>query len=158
MINDGTNVFAGVEIIGAFISNDNCATWAEFNDGFKDNAGNWYCNHLNIRSFAFSADKMYTGTDCGIWKRDAIIGPPPVANNNKTFRFYPNPAKEHITVEVKNDMSGPGYSIADQSGRIVQTGKITSAISNINVRLLSPGMYVFRFTEGEKQSFKFFKQ
>src|SRR4029078_5796978 len=57
------------EGMGILLSNDNGVTWSEYNQGFKDNSGKWFCNHINVRSLTFTARDTFAGTDCGVWKR-----------------------------------------------------------------------------------------
>jgi hypothetical protein len=68
IIYDNSTAYAGTEGAGVLLSNDNGGTWADFNQGFKDNLGNWYCNQINIRSFAIISGTLFAGVDCGVWK------------------------------------------------------------------------------------------
>jgi hypothetical protein len=63
------NVYVGTEGEGIFLSTDNGLTWSSYNQGFQDNFGNWFCNQINVRSIIFSGSNIFTGTDCGVWKR-----------------------------------------------------------------------------------------
>ncbi len=158
-------VYAGTEGAGVLISSDNGATWTSFNDGFKDSSGNWFCNQINVRSFAFSGATFYTGTDCGVWKRSISITPDSsfaTGINNiydkEQFSFYPNPAKEMITINVNNSLLGSIYTISDQLGRAILTGKISDETSLVNIGELVPGMYIISIGNIRSHNFKLLKQ
>ena len=65
------------------------------------------------------------------------------ANTMKTgFSVYPNPATSSITLTSADNLSGSKYFLADQSGRLVLTGKLTENTNAIDVSTLSPGIYL----------------
>jgi uncharacterized repeat protein (TIGR01451 family) len=64
-------VYAGVEYIGVFVSDDNGMSWATYREGMADPAtpSGWACNHMNVRSMIVKGNTIFAGTDCGVWKR-----------------------------------------------------------------------------------------
>jgi hypothetical protein len=64
-----------------------------------------------------------------------------------SFQIYPNPAGDNITINVPANLLGSTYSIADQKGRILISGKITTEISNINISELYDGIYTLKIGE-----------
>ena len=158
-------VYAGTEGAGVLISSDNGVTWTQFNDGFKDSSGNWFCNQINVRSFAFNGATFYAGTDCGVWKRSISITPDSsfaTGINNiydkEQFSFYPNPAKEMITINVNSSLLGSIYTISDQLGRAILNGKISDETSLVNIGELVPGMYIISIGNIRSHNFKLLKQ
>ncbi|HWY35128.1 MAG TPA: hypothetical protein VNX68_10820, partial [Nitrosopumilaceae archaeon] len=69
VITDGTNIFAGTDGIGVMLSTNSGQNWFQWNTGFLDNAGNWYCNGITVYSMLIKGTTMYAATDCGVWKR-----------------------------------------------------------------------------------------
>jgi hypothetical protein len=71
---------------------------------------------------------------------------------------FPNPAQSIINVTVDNKLIGDVYSISDNAGRIVLTGKLNSQYTTIELNNLSGGVYIFSVGENMKQTFKVFKE
>lgn len=79
-----------------------------------------------------------------------------VNNLNNDVSFYPNPAKDFITIgEKEQNLS---VSIYDTSGKLVLTDK--NADNKINITRLMKGIYFGNYTnnKGVKKSFKFTKE
>lgn len=80
--------------------------------------------------------------------------------NNGVFSIYPNPAKNSINIQLKNDVSVilKAASIYDLTGKIVLT---TSDLNQpINVENLASGTYILSITDTEDKSYtqKFIKE
>lgn len=155
IISDGTNMYAGTEGEGVFISTDNGVTWAAFNQGFKNNSGNWYCNQINVRSFAFMGGYLYAGTDCGVWKiavSSNVTGLDENSSEGK-MQVFPNPSNEAVTISGYKTESS--YCLNDISGKIVLQGKLETGKTKVDIAKLEPGIYFI--TAGNK-SFKIVKE
>jgi hypothetical protein len=74
------------------------------------------------------------------------------------FSVFPNPAQSIINLTVDNKLIGDVYSISDNEGRIVMTGKLTSKDTTIELNNLSGGIYMFSVGENMKQTFKVIKE
>jgi hypothetical protein len=74
------------------------------------------------------------------------------------FILYPNPAQDEITIKLLNNKVGLTYSITDQIGRRIVTGKIHDNVTIIDIHQLASGTYLFNFGEISKQSFKILKK
>ena len=171
IVHKGDNYYVGTEGTGVFLSKDNGVTWNTFNNGFYvsgiDSFGQkkLACNQINIRSIAFSGTNIYAGTDCGVWKRslsDTAAGGLISAGINdlkldEQFSFYPNPAKDFVTIKLSSGLIGSTYKISDQLGRIVMVGKLSSETSTINTNDLNTGIYFVSFGKVESHNFKFLK-
>jgi hypothetical protein len=114
LINNGNQIYAGTEGQGVFMSNNNGTTWLPYNLGFKDSIGNWFCNQINVRSFAILNGTLFAGTDCGIWKSNisgnTLTGLTQINNHDIKFNIFPNPAKEYFILEC-SDFATNNYQI-----------------------------------------------
>jgi hypothetical protein len=63
------------------------------------------------------------------------------------WRMYPNPAKDHITIEIKEGVLPKYVNIYDMNGRLVQK-KLTKGQMTVVVGLsLKPGSYIVKLEE-----------
>jgi hypothetical protein len=77
---------------------------------------------------------------------------------NNLFTVFPNPAQSIINVKADNKLIGEFYSIYDNTGRVVLTGKLNSQNTTIELGNLSGGVYLFSVGENMKQTFKVIKE
>jgi FtsP/CotA-like multicopper oxidase with cupredoxin domain len=70
----------------------------------------------------------------------------------KDFAVYPNPSNDQITLLINQGLFATAYSIADQSGRIVQSGEIPTG-GKIWIDELENGIYIIRIGEDHKPEF-----
>ena len=73
------------------------------------------------------------------------------------FSVFPNPAQSVINVKADSKLLGQVYSIYDNTGRVVLTGKLNSENTTIEFGHLSGGVYMFRIGENMRQTFKVIK-
>jgi uncharacterized delta-60 repeat protein len=59
----------------------------------------------------------------------------------QALRAYPNPCNSSFNLGVDSEWIGAQYTIYDATGRMVQSGKLTSNNTSINVENLSDGMF-----------------
>ena len=74
------------------------------------------------------------------------------------FSVFPNPTQSFINVKADNKLIGQVYSIYDNTGRVVLTGKLNSENTTIELSILSGGIYMFSVGENMKQIFKIIKE
>lgn len=74
------------------------------------------------------------------------------------FSVFPNPAQSVINVKADSKLLGQVYSIYDNTGRVVLTGKLNSENTTIELGNLSGGVFMFRIGENMKQTFKVIKE
>lgn len=74
------------------------------------------------------------------------------------FSVFPNPAQSIINVKADDKLIGEIYSIYDNTGRVVLTGKLNSQNTTIELENLSGGIYMFSVGENMKQTFKVIKE
>ncbi len=80
------------------------------------------------------------------------------AKTNAAITLYPNPTKNQINVKIATSLIGSQYTITDQLGRKVLTGKLTAETSIIELGNLANGIYLFRVGENIQQTFKVVKE
>jgi len=71
---------------------------------------------------------------------------------------YPNPADESISIKIKPSLLGSKFSIMDQMGRIVLTGKLHKELSNVNIDDLTGGAYILQVVNERSYYQKFIKR
>lgn len=74
--------------------------------------------------------------------------------NDNLFSVFPNPAQTTIIVKADSKFIGESYSIIDNSGRIVLSGRITSENTSVKLDGLSKGVYLFQVVENLNQSYR----
>ena len=79
-------------------------------------------------------------------------------SQSNLFSVYPNPAQRIININADAKLLGSVYSIYDNTGKIVLTGKINSTNTIIELDNLSGGIYLFSVGENMKQTFKVIKE
>ena len=77
---------------------------------------------------------------------------------NNLFSVYPNPAKSQINVKADAKLLGSIYTVYDNSGKAVLSGKIIAENTVIELGNLSGGIYLFSVGENMKQTFKVIKE
>ena len=177
---------ADVTAIGNFNSNNWYHIVAVFNPA--NSTASLYINGvLNISISATSnvnpnnSDPLYFGAsssgenlsgnldDIGIWNRvltqqeitslytSSTVGVNEVSQSN-LFSVYPNPANSQINVKADAKLLGSIYTVYDNTGKLVLTGKIISENTTIELGNLSGGIYLFSVGENLKQTFKVIKE
>lgn len=68
-----------------------------------------------------------------------------------SIKFYPNPAKDFLNLELGNSSDFTSYSIIDVSGKVLGTQNISAQNTQIPLNHLSNGFYILKL-EGEKFS------
>ena len=79
-------------------------------------------------------------------------------SQDNLFSVFPNPAKSQINVKADAKLLGSIYTVYDNTGKLVLTGKINSENTVIELGNLSGGIYLFSVGENLKQTFKVIKE
>jgi hypothetical protein len=74
------------------------------------------------------------------------------------FSVFPNPVHNVINVKADHKLIGSVFTIYDNTGKAVQSGKLNAANTSIELSNLSSGFYMFSVGENRKQSFKIIKE
>jgi hypothetical protein len=91
----------------------------------------------------FSEEQSFTITSTGIGD-----------NSNPTgdFLVYPNPARDHVFIQVEENYITGEVLISDLSGKVLFRGIITKSLMNINLDNLKSGTYLLRVKTGKIDS------
>jgi hypothetical protein len=119
----------------------------------------------------YTTTKTFDGVldDIGIWNRaltqeeiTSLYSVSPLGINedlqSNLFSVYPNPAQSEINVNINSKLVGSVYTIYDNLGKAVKTGKLNSVNTTIELNDLSGGIYTFNVGENRKQTFKVIKE
>lgn len=71
---------------------------------------------------------------------------------------YPNPTSTLINFKADTKLLGSVFTIYDNTGRLLMSGKINSEKTTVNLSNFSDGVYLFRVGENLKQTFKIIKE
>jgi hypothetical protein len=134
----GLNTIAGSFYFGTRVLND-----LDFFNGKIDDIGIW-----NRTLTKQEITDLYNASTLGITEKTPI----------KLFSVYPNPTQSTINVNADNKLIGEVYSILDNTGKVVLSGKINSESTVIRLGNLSGGIYMFSVGENMKNTFKVIKE
>jgi hypothetical protein len=70
-----------------------------------------------------------------------------------SFKVYPNPAGEEVTVEVYSALTGKSFTITDKVGRTVTRGVLRDIKNKVSLKELAAGMYIMQ-VEGVSEGIK----
>ncbi len=70
---------------------------------------------------------------------------------------YPNPATEHVFVNVSKKLINSKFFVTDVAGRIVMEGILSGNEQKINLADLNNGIYCIRIASAKSESIKFIK-
>lgn len=79
-------------------------------------------------------------------------------SQDKLFSVFPNPAQSIINIKADSKLIGEVYTIYDNTGKVVLSGKLNSQNTTIELGNLSGGIYMLRVGENMKQTFKVIKE
>jgi hypothetical protein len=82
----------------------------------------------------------------------------PQISNNKSLYVYPNPANSQINVKADATLFGSVYTVYDNAGKSVFSGKINSENTVIELGNLSGGIYLLSVGDNLKQTLKIIKE
>ncbi|MDP2424237.1 MAG: T9SS type A sorting domain-containing protein [Bacteroidales bacterium] len=67
-------------------------------------------------------------------------------------RVYPNPTYGIINVEIEKHGNNPvSYTVLDQHGKLIETGRIENGFSTISLISLQASVYYLRLNNGKEQ-------
>jgi hypothetical protein len=74
------------------------------------------------------------------------------------FTLYPNPTRSLVNVKTDSKLIGSVYSVYDNMGKVILSGKIYTENTSVDMGNLSAGIYLFSVGENVKQTFKVIKE
>lgn len=79
-------------------------------------------------------------------------------SKNTNFSIYPNPAENKINVKADETLLGSVYTVYDNAGKVVLSGKINAKNTSVELGNLSGGIYLFSVGDNLKQTLKIIKE
>ncbi len=148
----GTNLFAGSNGKGIFLSTNNGTSWTAVDSGLTD---------TDVKALAVSGAYLFAGNDRGVWRRplSEMVTGVKEENNNLPSNFsleqnYPNPFNPTTVINFsipKNYMvSIRVYDIlGNEVANLMNEEKTAGSYSiNFNASKLSSGVYFYRMQAG----------
>jgi PKD repeat protein len=78
--------------------------------------------------------------------------------SDSEFELYPNPTTKQLNLMVDSNLLGSVYTVYDNTGKLVLTGKINTENTSVELGNLSAGLYLFRMGENFTQTIKVIKE
>jgi hypothetical protein len=78
--------------------------------------------------------------------------------SDQYFSIFPNPATSIIHVKADAELLGMSYSIYDNRGKVVLSGRLNAENTSISLNNLSDGIYMLSIGENMKHTFKVVKE
>ena len=80
-----------------------------------------------------------------------------VGGNN--VKVYPNPTKGMVTLQFERNVIAGSYRLADQSGKLLADGTLSSQTVTLNLSRYQNGVYLLTLTlDGQTDTWKIIKQ
>jgi photosystem II stability/assembly factor-like uncharacterized protein len=141
-----------------YLNNDN---WTSFDSGcLGENRKCLISNSSGVLFIGASALKSYGGGyyafNNGISKYNGVTNNVTQNEINNDLIIYPNPTSNLITIQVKEG-TNQSFQLFDQMGREVMNGKLSGISTEVNLSLLSKGMYTLKI-EGNYQPSQIVKE
>lgn len=76
----------------------------------------------------------------------------------KDILLFPNPASEQLTIQLNGNILGENYQLRDITGKVLQTGILNLELNQIDLKLLSKGLYFIQIGNQKQTVLKFVKQ
>jgi len=70
-----------------------------------------------------------------------------------SMNLYPNPATDQLTISLDDALLNSEAKLYNTAGRLLRTMTLPSSETPVNVKSLTPGFYIIRFTDGTARSF-----
>jgi photosystem II stability/assembly factor-like uncharacterized protein len=129
------------------VTMDSGSTWQNQVSGTNSNLSS-VC--ITATNYAFAVGSW--GTILRTNDPDVGISPTPVIAANR-IDVFPNPSSDLISFRTGVAEAGSWFSILDNTGREIITGKISGSFTQTDISNLAAGIYILRITKGESSSF-----
>lgn len=152
----GTSAFSGLTALTSLICEK--VTPLTIDPSIFYNSNNANCKLYVPAGSETSYSIAYGWTGFESYNAISTLSVNDLQNSKKSFSFYPNPAKQFITIK-NNSSENFKYNIVDFSGRIIKSGN-SKFNENINLESVKSGNYILQIqTEnGEKLNEKIIKK
>jgi hypothetical protein len=146
------NIFAGIPHFpgtnGVYLSTDNGNSWSDVNTGLTERS---------VSSLHVIGNDILAGTYSSVFRRSiseilsAVEIKEPYEHNSDCV-IYPNPARDYFVVQFKAAIKNASVEIYNLMGeKLYMESLVNTIMSKINCKIISPGIYLVRVRDGEKQ-------
>ena len=111
---------------------------------------------ITFYAATLAADGSGTGGDQVVTTSE-VVSPSTLSleeYNRLAFDFFPNPARDYVTIKLPDALSTGRVEVFDFSGKLVKASEINSIDKKLNLEALATGMYILRVTSNGKTDFK----
>ena len=139
----GTNLFAGTQAGGVFLSTDNGSSWTAVNSGLTNRS---------VLSLAVSGSNLFAGTDGGgVFINTTILtGIEEEAKDNFKINIYPNPSTGNFSINLYQPSPVSEVIIMNALGQEVSRAKYSNT-SKLELDIKGEsGFYFVRIATREK--------
>ncbi|MEY3443892.1 MAG: Secretion system C-terminal sorting domain [Bacteroidota bacterium] len=77
---------------------------------------------------------------------------------NGAIQVFPNPANQHLVLQVPTEASSENYTVFDITGKMQLSGRLDGMETVIDLSKLAVGMYNLQVGSGNSQRISFVKQ
>ncbi len=123
-----------------------------------------YCRSLAIQSDGkiVLGGSMKYGTDADFalarYTNTLLTGIDEIQSEDQSLKIYSDPTVEVLVVKAGTQLIGSLYTISDQLGRPIITGRLMSETSSVVIDKLASGLYFFQVVGGNQMTIKFMKK
>lgn len=139
-------IFIG-SIDGVFLSSDLGNSWNNVSDGLT-----LPFPEFGIYNFGISENYIFGGIyEEGVWRRplSEMLGFEETKANS-TYRFFPNPARDNITIEKLSNTNQNEYiAICDIQGKKILQQQLKQSQTVIDISSLNKGLYIIKLINSE---------
>jgi hypothetical protein len=141
-----TTICQGSQIqLGAPAVNGNIYNWHSDPPGFTSITANPIVSpSVDTRYYLSVSNGTYTASD-------SILIAVDTCNVLLPISVYPNPANTAITINLRSTVLPVHFNLYNSSGLVVISNFLNNSINNVNVTLLSPGMYYYNIYSSNGQ-------
>jgi hypothetical protein len=132
-----------------FLDNNSYLNWQNLTCEYGKSSNSIMCVQIENPGYAQNAWPSISGVNYSVQCNNCAAG----TNNqevNADISIYPNPTSSEITISSEK-FSNEAYTLYDQMGRIVGSGKLTGTTTNISLSSLSKGIYLLK-VEGDYEA------
>ncbi len=151
----GSNTTSGVGFIGSGTKTISGGDWTQFTVPINyTTSGLGRTVTIEFENVGSSGNSVYVD-DLSLNLNSVGINE---ISQDSIFCIFPNPTSNQINFQVDSKYVGISYSVYDNTGRTILTGKIDSVSTLLELGSLSKGIYMLSFGEDMKESFKIIKE
>ena len=149
-----TNGCLGIDTVSVTVNQNSTATLNETGLDSVNVNGIWYDQNGQYTQVIPNA----AGCDSTITINVSLSFTGVSELSDQYFSIFPNPATSIIHVKADAELLGMSYSIYDNRGKVVLSGRLNAENTSISLNNLSDGIYMLSIGENMKHTFKVVKE